>query len=103
MIASSIAVEPSGSAWLRSALPAASARPASIAFSRAAYISAVNPPRGRMVCPPTLRLYVVRLEWVSGLAPWSRSTFTASAWFCAAAHIRAVSPSQLSWAFTSAP
>ena len=85
----------------RSAPSSASARAASIAPSRAAYISGVQPPRGNGEFGPPLlrelehRRVERRVERALTSAPASTSARTASAWFSAAAHISAVSPNQL--------
>ncbi|MNC84613.1 hypothetical protein D3C83_01710 [compost metagenome] len=92
----------------RLARRSASARAASMAPSRAANISAVQPPRGNGELGPPLRgnssTGASRIvERASIAAPAATSRRTTPAWFSAAAHISAVSPNQRSRTLTSAP
>ncbi len=95
----------SGSSRSGSALPAISSRAHAIQPSRAAYSRGVNPPlfmslgRGSVM---TLRSHWRTTPRALTSAPRETSSRTISGWLCAAAHIKADCPPQVSLAFTSA-
>ena len=97
------AVAPSGSTRFRSAPESISARTASCDPCRAAYISGVQLPSGSTDWPVRRLGTSSSFERALTSAPASTRTRTASGWFSAAAHIKAVSPNQFSRALMSAP